>query len=445
MMKTLNIISVMLVVPILCVAQKRLSIEECIDLARNNNKKIEASNFWIESAKYAKRATLSNYLPSLSITGNMLYSTVEGSLGIEGGMLPVVGMDGMPTGSGAYFPGINIDYGVDWMYGAGLQLQQPIFMGGKIVAGHKMGKLGEAMALQNHRLTDSEVIYETAQAYANVVRASGMCKVAALYNDLLIELKYSVGKAFERGVKSRNDVLKIEVKLNESELGLRRAKNALRLAMMNLSHCIGYPLAAQIEVDDNIQLTGHEDVRVDISLRPEVQLLSQKSELIRQKANLERGDLLPQIGIVGQYGYMNGFHFNGSKLFDDWNFTVGLQVSIPIFNFASHSKYRSAQMQYRQSQAEESEKLELMTLEVTQAINNFDEAAFELRLAESGCISATENLRVSGSQYKVGKESLTDYLEAQTLWRQAEQTLVEAKVNQFLRWLDYKRKNGTLN
>ena len=123
----------------------------------------------------------------------------------------------------------------------------------------------------------------------------------------------------------------------------------------------------------------------------------------------------------------------------------GVQLSIPIFNLSSHAKYRSAQMQYRQSQVEESEKLELMTLEVIQAINNLDEAAYELHFAESGRQSATENLRVSSSQYTVGKESLTNYLEAQTLWLQFEQVFVNAKVNQFLRLLDYKKKSGVLN
>lgn len=318
-------------------------------------------------------------------------------------------------------------------------------MGGKITAGYKMGKLGEALAFQNRRLTESEVIYETAQAYAHVIRASEIGKVASSYNNLLIELKHSVSKAFERGLKSRNDVLKVEVKLNESELNLKRAENAIRLATMNLCHYIGYPLTAQVAVDNSFETTKDEKVIADISLRPEVQLLSQKSELMRQKVNMARAEMLPQLGLFGQYGYTNGLKLNGSKLFDNWNFLIGMQLSIPIGNWSSHAKYRSAQMQYKQSQAEESEKLELMELEVTQAINNLDEAALELRLAESGCASATENLRVSSIQYRVGKESLTNYLEAQTLWLQAEQTLVDAKINQYLRLLEYKKKSGTLN
>ena len=444
-MKKLNFIFTLLIVPIYTIAQEKLTIHECIELAKSHNKRVEASKFQIKSAKYEKRATLSNYFPTLAFTGSTFYSIAEGTYSIEGGLLPVVGMDGTPTGAGAYFPGINIDYSIDWIYSAGVQLKQPIFMGGKIMTGHKMGKLGESMALQSHRLTESEVIFETSQAYANVIRASEINKVAIAYNGLLVELKRTVDKAFERGVKSRNDVLKVEVKLNESELNLRRAENALRLATMNLCHYIGYPLTTQIEIDNNIFISDYSHTNADISLRPETQLLSQRTELMRQKVNMAKGEILPAIGLIGQCGYINGAQLNGSKLFNDWNFAVGIQLSIPIFNLSSHAKYRSAQMQYRQSQVEESEKLEIMTLEVTQAINNLDEAAYELHLAESGQQSATENLRVSSSQYTVGKESLTDYLEAQTLWLQSEQVLVDAKVNQFLRLLDYKKISGVLN
>ena len=102
-------------------------------------------------------------------------------------------------------------------------------------------------------------------------------------------------------------------------------------------------------------------------------------------------------------------------------------------------------MNYREARAEEEDKLGLMTLEVTQAANNLEEAAFEVRLAEKGVTSATENLRVSSSQYRVGTETLSDHLEAQTLWLEAEQTLINARINQFLRWIEYRKVTGAIN
>ena len=72
------------------------------------------------------------------------------------------------------------------------------------------------------------------------------------------------------------------------------------------------------------------------------------------------------------------------------------------------------------------------------------EAAFEVRLAEDGCSAATENLRASNSQYAAGVETLSELLEAQVLWLQAKRTLIQAKVTQYLRFLDYKKASGIL-
>ena len=295
-------------------------------------------------------------------------------------------------------------------------------------------------------MTESEIVVETTRAYATFVRAEDMRKIAISYNELLKELIRSVEKAMSNGVKTRNDLLKVEVKLNESELNLLRAKNACRLVAMNLCHYIGTSLDSTIKVSTELPATDYAITpSTDITNRPEVQMLAAKSEAMRQKVKMARAEMLPQIGLVGQYGYMHGLKLAGNNLFDKWNFAAGVQLSIPIIGLGSHSKYRQAQMNYREARAEEEDKLGLMTLEVTQAANNLEEAAFEVRLAEKGVTSATENLRVSSSQYRVGTETLSDHLEAQTLWLEAEQTLINARINQFLRWIEYRKVTGAIN
>lgn len=443
-MRLVKITVLMLVMPIFCIAQEHISLEKCIELAKSNNQKVVASGYQIAAAKYEKKATFSNYLPTIALGANGLYSDLETTFNIDGGLLPVLSANGLYTGQSAYFPGITLDLCVDWLYNANVQLQQPLFMGGKIIAGHKMGKLGQQMALQKGRLTVSQVIYETAQAYANVVQASEMVKVATAYNELLVELKRSVDRAFERGVKTKNDVLKVQVKLSEGQLNLMRAQNAVQLATMNLCHYIGYTLTTQLVVDTIFPEVPGNVAAPDITLRPEVQLLAYGNELMRQKVNVARADMLPQLGVVGQYGYINAFKLNGNNLFDDWNFAVAFQLSVPIFNNATYNKYRSAKMQYKQCQANQQEELELMTLQITQTINSMGEAAFEVKLAESACHAAAQNLHASNSQYNAGVESLSELLEAQVLWLQAKQTLIQAKVAQYLRFLDYKKASGIL-
>lgn len=409
-------------------AQTVLTLNECIRLAKENNKSIKASECQLQAAQQDQRSAWANFFPSFSLTGSALYSTADGSYS---------------SGS----TGIDLSYKFGWLYGGGAKVEQPVYLGGKIRAGYRMGKIGSDMARQNRRLTESEVVVETSRAYAEAVRAKELREVATSYHTLLTELMRTVESARQHGLKSRNDVLKVQVKLDESELDLRRTGNALRLATMNLCHYTGRPLTDTLETTDALPATDYAaTAEVGIYNRPEYHILEQKSELARQNVALSKSERLPQVGLVGQYGYLNGIEFNERKLLDSWNFLVGVQVSVPIFNFGGRTaKTRSAKAQYAQVQAERDNADELLTLEMTQSLNNLDEARLEVRLAESSVESAEENLRTSRLQYDKGMELLSDYLEAQTLWQQAHQTQVKVRIDCYLCWLKYRKATGQIN
>lgn len=441
------LIYILAMLPLAGYSQTVLTLDECIRLAKENNKRMEASEQQLKSALYEKRSARALFLPSFSVTGSALYSTADGSYSSGTGQLPVLGTDGVQTGQTALFPGINLAYDLDWIFSGGIKVEQPIYMGGKIRAGYRMAKIGNEMARQNKRLTESEVVVETSRAYADVVRTKELVQVAEAYNELLTELMRTVESARKHGMKSQNDVLKVKVKLNESELDLRRAENGHRLAMMNLCHYIGRPLMEKIDTDNSLPDTDADNTpNGGISNRPEYLMLEQQSEMAKQQITIARAEHLPQVGLVGQYGYLNGVELNGRKLLDTWNFLVGVQVSIPLFDFGHRiNKIKSAKAQYAQVQANREDTNEKLTLEMTQSFNNLDEAYLEKKLAESSVVSAEENLRTSRLQYEKGVETLSDHLEAQTLWQQARQTQVEARINCYLKWLEYQKATGRIN
>lgn len=433
--------------PLALFAQTRLTLDECVELAKANNKALTAADKQSKAARYELKSMRANFFPSLSATGTGLYSTADGGLDIPGGRLPVLGADGLPTGGTALFPGVGLAYEIGWIYGGGVTLEQPLYLGGKVRTGYRMAQLGSQMAEQSRRLTESEVIVETSRAYADVVKAREMRLVAERYNVLLTELLRTVESARKHGLKPQNDVLKVQVKLNESELNLRRTENALRLATMNLCHLIGRPLTDRIEVAGELpDLFAIPTPAADLTARPEYALLERKTELARQQLLLARSERLPQVGLIGNYGYLHGIEVNGQNLMGGWNFTAGVQVSVPIFHFGSRSnKMRSAKAKFEQAQSERLDGDELLLLEMTQAANNLDEARLEIRLADSSLAAADENLRLSIRQYEAGTETLSDRLEAQAMWQQAYRTQVEARVDGYLRWLEYRKAAGLLN
>lgn len=309
-----------------------------------------------------------------------------------------------------------------------------------------MAKTGNEIARLNKRLTESDVIVETSRAYVEVVRTQELMLVTESYHNLLKELMRMVESGWKHGMKSQNDVLKVKVKLNESELNLRRAENGHRLATMNLCHYIGIPLTERIEIDRTLPAANNvHEQEASIYNRPEYLIMEQKVSLARQQIAMARSEYLPQVGLIGKYGYTNGIELNGRKLFDDWNFLAGIQMSIPIYDFGHRmNKIKSAKSQYAQIQAEREDINEKLTLEMTQSFNNLDEAFLEKSLAESSVESAEENLRTSRLHYEKGLETLSDYLEAQALWQQAHQTQVNARANCYLRYLEYQQSIGNI-
>lgn len=427
-------------------AQSRLTISECISMAKGNNKLLQAARHQQMAYNYDKNAMLANFFPKISLEGIGAYDDVSFRYSTESASLPVVDASGALAGTSVPFPGLDLDARIGWIFSGGVLLQQPLYMGGKIITGYRMAKLGNEISRENVRLTESDIIVKTSQAFANVVKAYELQDVAQNYNALLEELYRSVVKAFEQGVKTKNDVLKVQVKLNESKLKLRQTENAVRLATMNLCHYIGLPLTEKPLVSQELPPTMQVENTPDIVNRPEYRMLEKKTELARQQIKLEWSERLPQVALLANFGYTNGLKLNNKKLIDGSSWLAGVKVSIPVFHFGhGHNKVMAARARYSQTQSEQADSNEMLQLQLTQSMNNLDEAELELQLANSSVDSAKESLRVSRRQYEAGLETLSDYLETQTLWRQAIQTQIEARVNRYMCFLEYQKASGCIN
>ena len=432
-------------------AQELLTLDQCRQLALDNNKRMAAANKQTQAAHYTMQSYKGNFFPNFTASGTGLYSSANGSFSLPGGNLPTLIPDAngqpIPNGGFAYFPGIDLNYKVRTVWMGGVQVEQPIFMGGKILAAYKMARLGKQMAQLNENLTATEVILETDQAYALMIKAQEMNKVAESYHAVLQELMKNVQSAYKHGLKSKNDVLKVQVKLNESELAIRKAENALRLANMNLCHLIGKPLIETLQISDDFPVIEQalETQVNDITARPEYSLLNKQVDMAKQQVKLSRSELLPQVGIRGSYDYVHGLKVNEQRLFDNGGFSVMLNVTVPLFHFGERiNKVRASKAQLEQVRMEQADLNEKMYLELTQAANNLDEAKLQTALADRSLEQADENRRISKGEYEAGLEPLSDHLEAQALWQQAYETKVDAHFQLYLSYVKYLKAAGIL-
>ena len=425
------------------VTAQTLTLEECIDKALEYNKSLSSAKLKLEQTSFDMKSYKANFYPQFNLMALDFYSTAKGNFTIEGGHLPIYNYvessgkfvpDVTTNEDGSYtlnqyadFPSQTMKWKLKNMFVGSVSVMEPLYSGGKISTAYEMSKLGVYMATENIRLTESEVIVKTHEAYYLAVKAKEMGEVTRSYKALLDELKKNVEGAFRHGMSTRNDIMKVQVKQNEAELSIQKADNGYQLALMNLCHIIGLPLTTEVEVVKP-DVSANASLPIERGERPEHVILDNKTELARQNVKLTKSDYLPNVAVGATYSYANGGELAGKKLIDNGSASVGVVVKMPLDFFGgSTNKVRSAKAAYQIAQLEQQDLDEQMELEWAQCRHLYEEAQTELNLCQVSFEQAAENMRLSKQQYEVGFETLADYLETQAQWQQCNAALVNAR------------------
>lgn len=469
-MKTLWIIALCCLPGLGVKAQVELNLQQCRQMALDNGKQLQMAGKAREKAEYEKKAYFANYFPQLSGSGFYLYNQKKYSYEIKGGYLPtyvpgengqlqpnlkldagnnpVVGQDGKPVfNEYAFLPDIDFEIGLRGVYMAGVQLQQPLFMGGKIRVAYQMSKIGEDLAGENVRYNRSQVVAETDKAYWQLLRVQEQLTAARAYRSVVQELLKNLNDAYVVGMITQNDVLKTKVRCNDADLMVQKAQHGLVLSRMNLCRLIGFNLQTEIHINDTLSgdLLPEIFAEVDnIEQRPDYTMLAKEVELKEKQIALSRAGFLPQLGVTAGYGYSGGLSLNG-KAEANASFSAMAAVEIPLFHWGEgRNKVRSARMDQEISQLQLEKMSELMQLEVTAARFNITDASSRINMTHNALLQASENLRISKDQYEVGMENITNLLEAQAQWQDAWSQWIDAKAALRLSETEYLKSIGKL-
>lgn len=443
------------------VAGQEITLDRCHEMALENNKQMAIAKKTKTKADLTIKSMMANFLPTFYADGMYLFSSSSFTKTLEGNYLPTFVPDPMtgelipniltmlPDGSPvfkeyAYFPDMSFDFGLNGTLMAGINVEQPIYMGGKIRSAYKISKIGGEIAALNMDKTESEIILETERAYWTYVQTIELSKSARKYKETVEEFHRVVKNAVEAGMKSRNDLMKVQVELNQALLQLQRAENGTRLARMNLCQMIGLPLMSNIlpaqSFDD---LPNIVDLDGDISHRPEYSILTKQIELKESEKRLVASDYLPSLGVRGSYNYTYGLKINDTPLFDNGGFSAIVSLKIPIFHWGEGSrKIKRAQSETNVARLQRDDLSEKMHLEVRQAINLYNEQLLEVELTQIALDQAEENLRMSRDYYEAGMETISDYLQAQTIYQSAQSEQIIARTKLEIAKAEYKKAVG---
>ena len=349
------------------------------------------------------------------------------------------------------------------MWAGAVTLMQPLYMGGKIRAYHRITKFSEALARTQHDAQLQDLILNTDDAYWTVVSLSYKKKMAESFLDLVNRLDGDVEKMIREGVK-----------VNEAEMLLTKVDNGLALSKMVLCQLCGMDLDTKFTLtDENRELASAEtsslasaererfmQSRTDLQVsetvpddavqrawtnRPELKSLDWAHKIYEDKVRVVRSEMLPSLALTGGYLVSNPSLLNGfeNKFRGMWN--VGIMLSVPIFHWNEGIyKVKAAKSEVNIARLQQTEAQEKIELQVNQSLFKNTEAQKRLALSEKNMEKAEENLRYADKGFKEGVVPVTNVMEAQTAWLSAQSDRIDAQIDLKLAQTYLQKAMGTL-
>ena len=431
------------VVTVSCMhAQRMLTLEECRNLAIQNNKELQISGEKIKMADNEKKAAFTKYFPQLSANGAYMWNQKDINLLDMGALSSSLSSS---LGGLAQLPmiqhlmsGVNdmqhLDVQNIWV--GNVSLVQPVFMGGKIVNYNQITKFAKQLAESMNNLQLQDLIYKTDETYWQVISLVNKKKLADAYVDLLRKMDSDVTAMIYEGVATEADGLSVKVKLNEAEMAQTKVENGLALTRMLLAQICGLSLEEDLSLADEkldnfpVETTqASADLNEAFMNRNELRSLDLATKIYKRKERIALAEMLPNVALAANYFVTNPNVFNGFKNDFAGMFNVGVMVKVPLSGWWEGTYRRnSAKAETRIKTLEWQDAREKIELQVNQSVYKVNEAGKKLIASSRNMENAEENLRRAYFGFEEGVIPALNLMEAQTAWVSARSSLIDAQI-----------------
>lgn len=401
------------------------TLDELRELALTNNVAMRNAANSLEGARHDRREAFTNYFPELSASG-AAYNANKGI--IEMNMGPDVGSMSMLKN------GVVAD----------VTLTQPIFAGGQIVNGNRLAALGVEIGEIQQEKSHNEVALTVERYYWQVVTLQEKLVTLQTVERQLASIESDVEAAVGAGITTRNDLLQVQLRTNDVASSRINLENNLGVCRMVLAQYAGLgddtiAVVADMAMDHMPPFPA--DLRVDHSqalpLTTDYRLLESDLRANKLQHKLAVGKQLPTVAVGAGYMYDN--------LSDrDSPFAMGfVTVAVPISGWwgGSHS-IRKQKLLVMNAENRLADSSELLVIAMEKAWTDLEDAYKQLVLANKSIEQSTENLRLNQDYYRAGTATMSDLLDAQTLFRQSRDRYVDAYAQLRMRTTEYLQATG---
>lgn len=400
------------------------TLDECINSALKYNVKVRNAENDLEMAKHDKKEAFTKYFPNISAVGSGFIANeplVQMQMSLEAKMEML--KDGML---------------------GGISATMPLFTGGQIVNGNKMAELGVNMKALQKKQTDDEVRLEVERYFWQIVMLKEKLKTISLVEKQLERLETDVQASVDAGIVTRNDLLQVQLKKNDVLSGKIQLENSLNVSLSLLGQYIGaksdsidvaFVVEEHLSESPQTLFCNHTDA---VERTNEYGLLKQNLQASKLQYKMAVGKNLPTVAIGG------GLVYDNFVMGQDQSFYMGfVTVSVPLSGWwgGTHS-IKKHKLQVKNAENLLNDNSEMLVIRMQNVWNTLNDSYRKAEIALLSVEQSSENLRLNMDYYSAGTATMSELLDAQTLYQQSRDKYVEAYTNYELSKREYLQATG---
>ena len=409
---------------------KQWTLRNCIDYALEHNITIRRNRINVESTQEDVKTAKADFLPSLS--GNISQRIVNRPNSASG---TIISGDNITTSESK--TSYNGSYGIDANW--------TVYNGSKRVNTLKQQQLNSRIAELTVDESENSIEENITQLYVQILYSAEAVKV----NESTLEVSR---KEFERGQELFNagsiassDLAQLEAQVSNDNYQLVTSQTALQNYKLQLKQLLELDGDFEMDLflpplDDSsvlIPLPTKDDVyQTALNLRPEIESSKLNIEASDMNIKISRAGYIPSLSLSAGIGTSNanGNDFSFSEqVKQNWNNSIGLTLSIPIFDKRqTKSAVNKAKLQRQTSE------LDLMDNQKT-LYKTIESLWLSANSAQQQYVAATQKLKSTqasyalvSEQFNLGMKNTVELLTEKNNLLSAQQETLQAKYTAIL-------------
>jgi outer membrane protein len=424
----------LLTLPLLSQAQVAWSLKDCIDYGLKHFGTVRIAQYQKENARQQSRQALSGYLPQ--ITGN---GSLDDNLKLQTTLLPAGVFGPEPT---------RIALGSKYQTNVSASADQTIF-DQSLLIGIKANKPNQQRADLNEKQTQEDIIYQVTKNYYQIFVSQQQISLLEENLEKTQQVLNILKLQRDNGVIQPVDYDRTEVSYNSNKSQLTLAKNKVTLALNRLKYQMGLDLAQELTLKDSVlltQLPAVGDAQFDAKNLTDYQLTENELTLNRLDQERIKAGYLPRLSFNARYGQLalaNDFS-NSFKNFVGFA-SIGLKLSVPIFDgFSRNAQIQQAKIKVVTQEEQQKMNVQSYRLAFSNSQSQLDQAKFNVENDDRNVKLARKVYDLTTLQYTQGTTPLTDLINSENAYRQAQTDYVNSLISFYQARLDLEQAQGTL-